>query len=192
MSYDLIFKPCDALTCVCIGGPASSSGCVRCFDSPEPQAGSPAQPGSRPSHCQLQQGCHDRYCGSVWRAPACRRLQPRGPLCGRAQSESEGCWKECVVLLMPCWHWMSGKPCLRTQASFSCAAQARSIFYVMSSCFLVIKINHREDKHQLKHRLLTLLTKQQHPGLVSVNVDYLETIMTFLRTFLLHISCVSR
>lgn len=82
-----IFKPWDALTGVCVGGPAPSSGRLRCFDSPQPQAGSPAQPGSGPSHCQLQQGRHEWQCGPVRGAPACHWLQPCGPLCGGAQSE---------------------------------------------------------------------------------------------------------
>lgn len=79
-----------ALTGFCVGDPAPSSGRLRCADPPQPQAGSPAQPGSGPSHCQLQQGCHECQCGPARGAPACHRLQPCGPLFGRAQSES--CW----------------------------------------------------------------------------------------------------
>lgn len=73
---------------VCAGGAAASSGCVRCFDSPEPQASPSAQPGCRPSRLQLQQGGLERRREPGRRGPARHRLQPGVPLLGRAQSES--------------------------------------------------------------------------------------------------------
>lgn len=73
---------------ICVGGHATSSGRVRCFDSPEPQASPSARPGCRPSHLQLQQGRAKRRCKPSRRGPASHRLQPGVPLPGRAQSES--------------------------------------------------------------------------------------------------------
>lgn len=68
----------------CVGGNAASSGCLRCFDPPEPQASPSAQPGYRPSHPQLQQGRHERRHQPGRRGPPSHRLQPSVPLLGRA------------------------------------------------------------------------------------------------------------
>lgn len=74
---------------ICVGGHATSSGRVRCFDPPEPQASPSAQPGCRPPRLQFQQGCHKWRCEPSRGGPARHRLQPSGPLPGRAQSESQ-------------------------------------------------------------------------------------------------------
>lgn len=71
----------------CTGGPASSSGGIRRTDPPQPQAGSTARPGSGPSQRQLQQGRGPRHHGQLGEEDARHRLQPCGPLPGRASGE---------------------------------------------------------------------------------------------------------
>lgn len=138
----------------CVGGHAPSSGCLRCVDSPEPQAGTPARAGSRPSRCHLQQGHHDWHCVPVWRGSACHRLQPRVPLPGRAQGESclLGMLKgRCVVnnVLLTQDVRKAVLQDLRLQVK---ARQFRRGVYILcgSSSFLAIKTNHVEDKCRAK------------------------------------------
>lgn len=80
-------------SCICAGGHAPPLGGLRRVDPPEPKAGPPARPGSRPPGCQLQQRRRLWFRRSDRGGSARHRLQPRGSLFGRAQSESEGCWK---------------------------------------------------------------------------------------------------
>lgn len=77
----------SCVLCISVGDFASSSGRLRCCDSPKPKAGPPARPGSRSSGHHLQQGRDVWQCGSAWRAPSSHRLQPCVPLPGRAKSE---------------------------------------------------------------------------------------------------------
>lgn len=118
------FKPCAHLSetmprrlsaRICVGGHATSSGRVRCFDPPEPQASPSAQPGCRPPRLQLQQGCHKWRCEPSWGGPARHRLQPSGPLPGRAQSESRlKCGEKRVSLRPKLTPWLTFRTPLET------------------------------------------------------------------------------
>lgn len=97
---------------LCVGGHAASSGRVRCFDSPGPQASPSAQPGCGPPHLQLQQGRRQRRRKPSRRGAARHRLQPSVPLPGGAQSESRRlAWKRSVFPPTPHsrHHWLSGR-----------------------------------------------------------------------------------